>query len=243
MCGSCRSGNRTPGRRSRSSRSPRRTAPRRSADGAGSPSSARRPRWSRRTPRRHRDRASAPRGRGPPLSRSGPAATPRVRPGPASAASAASQASRNNAISPASLTSRSASTVPEARTRSGPLAGALVSVECPSTVTTWLSKPRRPHPAGAARATRCGPQARSMTISASGACCAACVRYRPSVANTGVGSSATDQQRGVRSGETGQITDVDQVRYQHRVQVGGDQALDATGPGAVKSSRLMNATR
>ena len=35
----------------------------------------------------------------------------------------------------------------------------------------------------------------------------------------------TNQQRGVRSGETGQITDVDQVRYQHRVQVGGDQPL------------------
>ena len=34
-----------------------------------------------------------------------------------------------------------------------------------------------------------------------------------------------NQQRRVRSGETGQITDVDQVRYQHRVQVGGDQAL------------------
>ena len=32
-----------------------------------------------------------------------------------------------------------------------------------------------------------------------------------------------NQQRGVRSGETGQIAHVDQVRYQHRVQIGGGQ--------------------
>ena len=46
----------------------------------------------------------------------------------------------------------------------------------------------------------------------------------------GVSSSVVHQQRRVRTGETGQITHVDQVRYQHRVEFGRGQTAAQTVP-------------
>ena len=147
----------------------------------------------------------------------------------ASAASAASQASRSSAISPASLISRNASTVPAARTSSVSHAS-FASASNPSTVTTWLSKPSRRTPSAAARPARIGPQARSMTISASGAC------WRGLRAVAPVGGQhrglvvSANQQRSVGTGEPGQITHVDQACYQYRVQTVGLKSLPQTVP-------------
>ncbi len=90
------------------------------------------------------------------------------------AASAAEHASRSSATSPSSLTSRSASTAPEDRTSVAVVARS--STLNPSTVTTWLSNPSLRTPSRAARSARYRPQARSITTSRSGACCAAWVR-------------------------------------------------------------------
>ena len=51
-----------------------------------------------------------------------------------------------------------------------------------------------------------------------------------------------DQQRGVRTGETGQITHVDQVGYQHRVQIRGGQPLPQPVP-ALEIVTADDATR
>ncbi len=143
-----------------------------------------------------------------------------------SAASAASQASRSSATSPASLISRSASTVPAARTSSVSALRSVSSLDSaskPSTVTTWLSKPSLPTPAAAARPTRWRPQRpldRDLQVGrllgGLGAVPAVGGQHGPAI----VGEH---QQRGVRPGETGQVAHVDQVRDQHRVQpAGGD---------------------
>ena len=142
----------------------------------------------------------------------------------ASAASAASQASRSSAISPASLTSRSASTVPGGPDQLGlrrPRSSS--SASNPSTVTTWLSNPSRPHAVGgraAGQMAAAGPFDDDLGVGR-------LLRGLRAIAPVGgqhrrlvVGA---DQQRGVGTGESGQITHVDQVGYQHRVQFGGGQ--------------------
>ena len=89
-------------------------------------------------------------------------------------------------------------------------------------------EPKPPQPTARGTPGQVHPHARSMTSSASGDC-ARPGDVPPSVANTGV-LVGPDQQRRFEPVKPGQITDVDQVRYQHCVQVAA-AIRAAGGPG------------